>query len=93
MEDTRAKWIRSAWGASPTLLFILLAVFVPKIIAGMWIFRGSILYLLAGIFIAYRLKSPDPDKNSLSRSFKAGVISGFISSFILSTALCFSTIG
>lgn len=93
MENSTSKWIRFGLGASPTLIFILMSLVQEKTDAGPTIFLASIFYLFIGLIISGRMNKGNPDKEYLSKSFTAGVISGFIASFILSVTVCFSTIG
>lgn len=88
MEDSTSKWIRFGLGASPTLIFILMSL-VEKMNAGPIIFFASIGYLFIGLIISAEMRKKNPDQEYLSKSFTAGVISGFAASFILSAALCF----
>lgn len=88
MGDSKKKWLKFGLGASPALLFILDAIFQPRGESGPSIFFGSIIYLIIGLIVAAFMGDENENK-----SFKAGVVSGFFASFILSATLCFSSIG
>lgn len=89
MDDTKAKWRKFWLGASPTLLFIILPIFLPKIALSPIIYLASIVYFVIGLIIAAKMNKEDPHKGA----FTAGVVSGFFASFILSASLCISSFG